>query len=134
MTEAEIAAQLKQKVAPAEEFTPAPKAPQDTSYGQATEAQGFELDEITQYKLHDLFGERYKPTDEVNRQRLSYIYEEVSKMVERPEYGYVAAKINDLQRMIGINQSDNRLYRLYQWLKLNNVRRNLDEEMASLTQ
>lgn len=60
--------------------------------------------------------------------------EEVSKMVERPEYGYVAAKINDLQRMIGINQSDNRLYRLYQWLKLNNVRRNLDEEMASLTQ
>ena len=133
MDEQQIQEQLRQKVEPAQEFTPAPKPEVDTSQGQAQPAQQFDLDEITQYKLHDLFGEQYRPHDEVARQRLSFIYERVSAMVDNQEYGYVAAKINELQRMIGISQSDNRLYKLYQWLRLDSVRKGVDAEMASIT-
>lgn len=90
------------------------------------------LDEITQYKLHDYFGEQYKPSDEVSHQRVQYIYEQVSKMIEHPEYGFVLAKIRDLERMIGIAQDNGRIYKLYQWLKLDNTRRSIEAEMGAI--
>lgn len=133
MSEDEIQQQLKQNIPQSEEFVPAPAPPVDSSNGQARTADSFELDEITQYKLHDLFGEQYRPNDEVTRQQLDYIYQEVSAMLPETDYGFIAAKIIDLQRMIGITNSDNRIYRLYQWLRLNNVRRNVDAEMGALS-
>ena len=133
MNEQQIQEDLKQNIPEPEPFTPAPVAPPDTSNGQAAPATTFDLDELTQYKLHDLFGQQYRPNDEVTRQQLSYIYKEVSGLVERPEYGYISAKINDLMRMIGISHSDNKMERLYQWLKLDNVRKNVEGEMWSLS-
>lgn len=133
MNEEQLAQQLKQNIPEPEPYTPPPPVPVDTSNGQALEATTIDLDEITQYKLHDLFGEQYKPSDEVTRQRLSYIYTEVAAMVPEADYGFIAAKIRDLQRMVGIAHADNKIYRLYQWLKLNNVRRNIDAEMGAIT-
>lgn len=134
MDETQLAARLKDSI-PADSVyqAPIPAEPeQNTNNGQATIAPSYALDEITQYKLHDLFGAQYDTKDEVARQQLNYIYEQVAGMLPEKEYGFVAAKIVDLQRIIGIASSDDRIYRLYQWLKLNNVRRNLDAEMESL--
>lgn len=133
MSEQDIQEQLKHNIPEPEPYNPPPPVPVDTSNGQATSAVGIDLDEITQFKLHDLFGEQYRPNDEITRQQLSYIYQEISGMVEQQEYGYIAAKIKDIQRVVGIAQSDNRIYRLYQWLKLNNVRKNIEGEMWSLS-
>lgn len=137
MTEEEIAEQLKQNIEHSGDTPqdPAQSKPVeiDTSNGQATIAPTYELDEITQYKLHDYFGEQYKPHDETARQQLQYIYEEVAKMVEDKEYGFVLAKIRDLEQVLGVSTAENRRYRLYQWLRLNNMRRNIDAEMGAIT-
>lgn len=133
MDESQIAAQLKQNLPQPYQTDIAPQPEPDTTNGQATVATDYPLDEIVQYKLHDYFGETYKPNDETKRQQLSYIYEEVSGMLEDKEYGFVVARIRELERMIGTANSDNRLYRLYQWLKLNNVRRNIDAQMGALS-
>ena len=132
MNEQEIANNLKQSIPQPEEPVLAPTPPPDTSSGQATTGLAYELDELTQYKLHDLFDEAYKPNDEVTKQRLSYIYQEVTKMVPESDYGFVAAKIRELQRIIGISDTNNRIYKLYQWLKLNNTRKNIEAEMGSV--
>lgn len=134
MTEQEIQDQLKQNIKEPEPFVPAPRPAQDTNSGQATVSPSYELDEITQYKLHDYFGEQYKPNDEVSRERLQFIYGEVLRTLDTQDYGYVLAKISDLERMIGTVHSDDRLYRLYQWLKLDSVRRNVEAEMGAITQ
>lgn len=133
MNEAEIVNKLKDNVPVPEEPTPPPVAPPDTTSGQAKQATTIDLDELTQYKLHDLFEQEYRANDETTRQQLSYIYNEIASTLTEPEYGLVAAKIRDLQRTIGIAYSDNRIYRLYQWLKLNNVRKGVEGEMWSLT-
>lgn len=133
MNEADIQQQLKQNIPEPEPYTPPPPVPVDTSNGQAVAPTTIDLDEITQYKLHDLFDQPYRADDEVARQQLSYIYQEVASELEDADYGLIAAKIRDLQRTIGIAYSDNRIYRLYQWLKLNNVRKNVEGEMWSLT-
>lgn len=129
MDEASIAEQQKQNIPKPEEHTPAPiTAPELTGFGTAA----ISLDEMTQYKLHDVFGEQYRPNDEVNRQRLQYIYEKVSQDMPEKDYAYVAAKIRETMRIAGITHSDNRIYKTYQWLKLNNIIRQTSAEMESL--
>lgn len=133
MQEQQIVEHLKQAIPAA----PAPVAPpepeQNTNNGQATIAPAYELDEMTQYKLHDYFSETYKPNDEVSNQQVRFIYEQVAARVDNPEYGFVLAKIRELERIIGTANSDRRIYRLYQWLKLDAVRRNTEAEMGALT-
>lgn len=129
MEEAQIAESLKQKI-------PAPYttniADITVNDGSLSYASDFPLDELVQYKLHDYFGEQYKPTNSENKQRLSFIYDEVSKMIDTQDYGLVVAKIRDLERVIGITNTDNRMYRLYQWLRLNNTRKSIEAEMGSV--
>lgn len=133
MTEAEIVAQLKQNVqAPEDNILDTRPAPKEPEVNLATTAIGIDLDEVTQYKLHDYFGEPYKANDEVGRQQLQYIYSEVAKLIPDVEYGFVVAKIRELERMIGLTNSEQRRYKLYQWLKLNNVRREVDAEMGAI--
>lgn len=131
MNEQQIQEQLKQNLQKPdyEEPTPTLPPPPEPTDGIPS---NIELDELTQYKLHDLFGQPYQQHDEVSRQRLNYIYKEVSKMTDSSDYGFVASRISELQRIIGISNSNDRLYRLYQWLKLNNVRKNTEAEMESL--
>lgn len=130
--EEQIAAQLQQRIPQTEEPQPAVVTKDLGHPGQADVAVPLELDEMTQYKLHDYFGEQYKPRDEVNRQRISFIYEAVSKMADEPEYGFIVNKIREIERIAGTSRSDNRIYRLYQWLKLDNIRKNTEAEMSAL--
>ena len=133
MTEQEIADRLKQTIQPAPEpSVPAPVKP-DEPINLATTAVEIDLDELTQYKLHDYFGEQYRPNDDAARQQLQYIFSEVSKMIPEQEYGFVVAKIRDLERIIGTSHAEDRRYKLYQWIKLNNMRRNIDAEMGAIS-
>lgn len=130
--EAQIADRLKQNLPKDYETDLAPTSEPDATTGQATDAAPYELDEITQYKLHDFFGEQYRDTNEENRQRVQYIYEKVADMVANTDYGFVISKIRDLEQVLGTYNSEDRLYRLYQWLKLENVRKKIDAEQGAL--
>jgi hypothetical protein len=132
MNETEIVERLKQNVTPPPDTTLAPVAVPEPTNGQAVIAPTFELDELTQYKLHDYFGETYRDTDEEKRQQAQYIYKHVSELIDNRDYGFVLAKIRDMERIIGLNGAENRLYKLYQWLKLDNTRRSIDAEMGSI--
>lgn len=134
MNEEQIASNLKQSIQIAEEFSaPEPRdKPVDTNTGQATISPDYPLDEMVQYKLHDYFGQTYRPHDEVSKQQVAYIYQDVAKMINNNEYGFVIAKIRDLEQIIGSFNSETRIYKLYQWLKLNNIRKNIDMEMGAL--
>lgn len=134
MDEQTIVDNLKQGIPQPQEseFTPTrPEIEPDSS--SATPAVTIDLDEMTQYKLHTYFDERYREHDEVARQQLQYIYGEVFNMVEDKEYGFIVAKIHELERQIGIANSDKRRFKLYQWMKLNNVRRGIDAQMGAIT-
>lgn len=135
MTEAEIASQLMTKVTPPPDNVPITIEPAgDINQGEAKIAPEAPLSELTQYKLQDYFGEQYKEGDEVKRQQVEYIYEQVSKMIDSQDYGFVVAKIRDLEQIIGTYNSEERLYKLYQWLKLENTRRSVEAEMGVLNE
>lgn len=131
MDEEAIAAKQRDNIpAPVEQKAPAPVAAQE---GLASDFTGeFKLDEMTQYKLHEFFGEQYRSSDEESKQRASYIYETVAHLIGTSEYGYVISKMRDLEQMIGAGNSEQRLYKLYQWLKLDNARKKIDSEMGAL--
>lgn len=133
MNEDTIVENLKANIPQPDEFTPAVKVAPEPTQGQATTAVDYHLDEIAQYKLHDFFGQKYRPTDEISRQQVEYIYTKVSDMVDEPEYSLVVSKIRDLERIIGTSNSSQRVYKLYQWLKLDNMRRNIEREQGALT-
>jgi hypothetical protein len=133
MEEEAIAAKLRENIAPAQDPVVKHEQIENMATGEATIAPVYELDEMTQYKLHDLFHATYDPNDETTKQQLSYIWQEVSAMIPEQDYGFVAAKIRELQRIAGITNSEGRIYRLYQWLKLNNMRRNAEAEMGALS-
>ena len=133
MDEASIAQQLQQTIQPVLTPVTAPTAAPVTDTNQATTPVSYDLDDMVQYKLHDFFGEQYKPTDETSKQQVQYIYEQVAKMVEEKEYGFIVAKIRDLELTLGISQLEGKKYRLYQWLKLDSIRKNIDSEMGALT-
>lgn len=92
----------------------------------------YELDEITQYKLHQHFGENYREGDETARQQLQYIYEHIADRIGSKEYPFVVAKINELRRMLGLNYDNNSRYKLYQWLKLDQKRTKIEMEMNNI--
>lgn len=133
MNEAEIASKLQQKLQPEPtQEIPSP-LPEDKGHpGQATIAPELELDEITQYKLHQHFGENYREGDEVARKQLEFIYTDVAERIGSREYPFVVAKINELKRMLGLNHTDDARFKLYQWLKLDQKRSQLEIEMREL--
>ena len=53
-------------------------------------------------------------------------------MVGTTDYGFVVAKMRDLESMLGITQSEQRLYKLYQWVKLDSLRRGVEREMDTI--
>ena len=131
MDEKTIVENLRANIPQRAEFTPAAPTPINTD--QDHSSVDTQLDDITQYKLHDFFGEKYRPADEISRQQVEYIYEHVAKMLDEPEYSLVVAKIRDLERIIGTTNSSQRVYKLYQWLKLDSMRRNIEREQGALT-
>lgn len=129
MNEATIAERQAQNIPQPTEHVPAAiVAPETTGFGGAS----IELDEMTQYKLHDVFGEKYSPNDEKTRQQLQYIYKTVGEMVSDTEYVNIASKARELMRVAGIAHSEQKIYKLYQWLRLSNIMRNTNKEMDLL--
>lgn len=131
MNEQQIQEQLRQNIPETEHFvapTPQPVVP---SSDRPSESVSIELDELATFKLHDLFGKTYHSNDAETKQQLNYIYSNISEMVGSTEYGFVANKIRELESMLGITEQ-NRVARLYKWLKLNSMSRNIDYEMRSL--
>lgn len=130
--EEEIQERLKQNVPGPYETDIAPKPAVDTTTGQATVGPAYELDELTMYKVHDFFGQRYKDTDETAKGHARYVYEEVAKLIGTTEYSAVISKIIDLEGLIGTSHSENRMYKLYEWLRLDNIRKNTETQMQNL--
>jgi hypothetical protein len=133
MNEAEIVARLRANIPTASEEPVVVRPTEiDTTTGQAKTGVDYPLDEITQYKLQDHFGVPYKPTDETTNQKVRFIYETVSNMVEDKEYGFVVAKIRELERMIGTAHSEDRVHKLYQWLRLEKMRKNIEAQQGAI--
>ena len=126
--EIEIAENLKQNIPQTPEPTIAPPV-----VGDSIEVPvSIELDEVTQYKLHQHFAETYKPGDQDSNQQINYIYQMVAEQIGTTEYPFVVAKINELQRILGFTHSDNARFKLYQWLKLDQKRTKIELEQGAL--
>jgi len=136
MTEEQIAAQLKQNITPeptTEDVIPGIQPEQgDPDAPSAQSATGYKLDDMFQYKLHDYFGTQYRQTDEISKQQVDFIYEKAAKMIGSTEYSLVLSKIRDLETILGTSNSQNRIYKLYQWLKLDSIRQNIDRQMEAI--
>lgn len=133
MDETQIVERLKQNQPQPEEFTPAPPVPPTPAEtGVAKVADHIDLDEITLYKLHDYFGQRYKDTDEVSKQQAHYIFNAVAERIGNTEYSMVLSHVRDLERIIGTAHRDNRMYRLYEWLKLDGMRSSIEKQMQAV--
>lgn len=133
MDEQQIQDRLRQNI-------PQPNDPQtpteetiDSSVGQAIVGAEYHLDDMTQYKLHDFFGVRYKPSDEITKQQAEYIFKSISESIGETDYSLVVSRARDIERMIGTQNRSDRMYRLYQWLKLDSMRRNIDRQMGALS-
>lgn len=133
MDEQLLQEKLKQNIPTADEFTPAPKIePTEFPAGSDTADSIDSMTEMMQYKLSDFFGETYRPNDEIKRQQMKYIYEKVLGMVESPEYGFIVEKLGQLVRVLGLADSEQKVYKVYQWLKLDSMRKNIDKQMEAI--
>lgn len=129
MQESQIAEAQKAKMPQPEQPVQAQAAPPEaTGFGNAA----IELDELTQYKLHDLFDAQYSPKDTDAKKYLDYIYGKVSDMSEQKEYPFVAAKIRELMRVAGIAHSERKMAKMYEWLRLADVSKQTQIQMENL--
>ncbi len=129
--EAQIAAALRQKIP--QEVEPEPAKPTDPGkMGDAKVGLDLDTDELTMYKLHNFFGQTYSPTDTETINQAKFIYKRVAERIGNDEYGHVVSHIHELMRQVGVAKADNRIYRLYQWLKLDGMRQGVVAEMQSL--
>lgn len=132
MDEQQIVNSLKQNLPPAYEPT-APVQATLQPVGQAEKAMPVEtVDEMTIYKIHEFFGEKYRNTDETTNQQAKYIYEKVSEISGETDYNFIIEKVRELERIIGTANSDRRMYKLYQWLKLDSMRRSVEAQQNAL--
>ena len=133
MDEQLLQEKLKQNIPTADEFTPAPVAVQTEFPNGSDVANDVEsMTEMMQYKLSDFFGETYRPNDEIKKQQMKYIYEKVLGMVESPEYGFIVEKLNVIVRILGLTNSEQKVYKVYQWLKLDSMKKNIDRQMEAI--
>lgn len=126
MDEAQIAASLKQNIPKEPEPTIAPPPPPNTTSGQAKTADDYGLDEMTTYKLKDYFGDR-----DPDMNQLKYVYAELAGQVGN-DYHLIMAKVRELEDIMAIRYNENRIYKLYQWLKLDTIRKQTEQEMSYL--
>lgn len=130
MDEQTIVEQLRQKIAPPPVFTPAPKTPLEPVEGSSSTPDT--LGEFTLMKIHDYFGERYKPNEAELSQYAEYIYTQVGGLINSTDYVEIMTKVQELERIAGVRFSENRMYKLYQWLRLDQVRREAEFTMGTL--
>lgn len=88
---------------------------------------------MTVYKVMDMLGEQFKETDREGIDRVQFIYKQIAERIGSTDYFEVTAKLRDIERMIGVAHSPNRLYKIYQWIKLDGLRKNIEQEMNNVT-
>ena len=128
MDETAIATQQKANIPQPTEHVVAPDGPPE-SVGYLDNG---ELDELTQFKLHDIFDVQYDPNDAETKNHLSYIYNQISEMVDSKDYTVVASKMRDIMRIAGIQHSERKVYKLYEWLRLSSISKKAHREMEAL--
>ncbi len=129
MQESQIVESQKARIPQPEQAAPAPATPPEAiGFGNAA----IDLDELTQYKLHDLFEVQYNPKDNDAKKHLDFIYSKVSDMSEQKEYPFVAAKIRELMRVAGIARSERKMGKMYEWLRLADVSKQVHSQMENL--
>lgn len=131
MNEEAIATRLRENLPsqPEEETT---KVDEKKPEATADTLLSTKLDDLTQIKIHGYFGQEYRISDEESKQRISYIFETVAKDIGTIEYSKVISRIHEIEQSVGTTRSDNRLYKLYEWMKLDNTRRRASMEMDAL--
>ena len=128
MNEEQIVSRLKQNIPEPTQHTPAVVAPPEPP-GVAKDATDNGMDELILYKLTDFFNEDLSSE---NKQWLTYIYEQVAKSIGTSEYLDVTTKIAQLLGIAGLNHSERKVYKLYQWIRLDEVRKSTEREMTLL--
>lgn len=130
--EEQIAQSLKQNIPQSEAFTPAaPDAIPPMGVADVTPNYGV-LDELTSMKLASFFNLDFSRLDETVKQQMKYVYAKVAEKVGSADYPFVVAAVSELQRMIGVGESNQKLYKTYQWLKLDSIRKRTEQEMVNL--
>lgn len=130
MIEDEIASKLRANV-PQEVEAPRVVIPTPTGV-QDHSSVDTGIDDLTNFKLHELLGEEYRSSSSETKQQMNYIYEQISKGLESPDYINVAKQIRELLQVAGLAHTDNKVYKLYQWLRLKSVASNAFTEMDLL--
>jgi hypothetical protein len=128
MDETAIAAQVRQNVPVTKAPEPSVPTP-DVPEPQYDNILPTELDDLTLYKASDYFGVNFKPSDTVTKQRIQSIYDYVSSQLGTRDYLDVMSRVSDLEQMIGSKHTENRIYRLYQWVGLDRIRQNAEKAM-----
>jgi hypothetical protein len=133
MDEALISEQLKANI-PRESTVVAPVASaptQDISEGISTPNA---VDEITMYKLLDLMGVDMKEADTQSKSQAEYIYMKIAEIIGSTDYMVIANKIREYERILGIQYAQDKLFRLYKWIKLDGMRKSIEQEMMYVSQ
>jgi len=130
-TEEQVAASLRETVPSPAAPDPKPETPPpDGTPASAT--SGVQLDDVMHYKLFEYFGQQYRTTDEQGKQRIAFIYNTIAQQIGTTDYSFVVAQIHNLEQMLGTSHAENRLYRVYEWIRLDGMRRNISTEMDAV--
>jgi hypothetical protein len=132
MDEEAIAARLRENIPKPSEAVKPPAVISAQPGTSADYSGDFQLDETTLYKLHEFLGEKYSPYNKDQIKYANYIYAELSHYTHSKEYADIIGSAAQIMRQMGISMSDRRMYKLYQWLKLDSVRRRVELEMGAI--
>jgi hypothetical protein len=128
MDEAQITESLKAKIERPAVATVA-LAVTDKVSEQATVDTDMPLEPMIGYKLADIFGMNYDPKDNIMTDRLDFVYRQAIATTGSNEYTDVANYIRSLIDMLGARTNRDPLYTIYQWLRLDDSRKKIEEEM-----
>jgi hypothetical protein len=117
MSEDQIAAQLKQNIpAPPDPTLPSP-IPISTDEQSSNISD--QLEDFMLFKVANLLEARYLPQDLEQNNKLKFIYSQASELSGSNELEVITATIKDLLVREGISHAEDRLRKLYLWMKLN---------------
>lgn len=133
MDESNIVAELAKNAPKPEPSEPA-KTPEPPKADYTAKSAGnYEVPELTIYKVMDALGEQYKEGDTEGIDYAKNIYKMTADMIGSYEYLDVAEKIREISRLIGANNSQNQLFRVYQWLRLEGQRKKIEREQEIIS-
>lgn len=127
MDEAQIVERLKQNITPPPDTVLTTTTVTDTTNGQATVAPEYKTDELLTYRLHEFFDSSFHSSNTQTKSQVEYIHQKIVELTGVSDYNSVVAKIIEVERELGILYDSQRLYKLYQWLKLDTMRQNINK-------